>query len=147
MKWCFHSSKFDESLSSSLMSRSQWVWWNISSSLITSHHERRSITRKRAYVARQIENEHTSLDNQEWAYVTRQKMKLDSQETDDEMIKHDHENELFQNKSQQEINLNRIFQITFHILKQNVKHVINILSQQFVSILTAANKFSSKRVH
>ncbi len=74
-------------------------------------------------------------------------MRLDDQKkTDDEMIKHDHENESFQTTFVKD-NLNRIFQITSHISKQNAKHVINILAQQTVSIFITANKFSSKRVH
>ncbi len=74
-------------------------------------------------------------------------MKLDDQKkTDDEMIKHDHENESSQTIFARN-NLNRIFQITSHISKQNAKHVIDILSQQTVSILITANKFSSEKVH
>ncbi len=49
-------------------------------------------------------------------------------------------------QSLQKTNLNRIFQITFYISRQNAKHVINILSQQFVLIFTAS-KFSSKEAH
>jgi hypothetical protein len=74
-------------------------------------------------------------------------VKLDDQKkTDDEMIKHDHENESSQTIFARN-NLNRIFQITSHISKQNAKHVIDILSQQTVSILITANKFSSEKVH
>jgi hypothetical protein len=51
-----------------------------------------------------------------------------SEKIDDEMIKHDHENKSFK-QFLQKTNLNRIFQITFHISKQNAKHVINIFSQ------------------
>ncbi len=38
--------KFDESLSSDLMSRSQRIWWDVLSSLMTSHHKRRSTSRE-----------------------------------------------------------------------------------------------------
>jgi hypothetical protein len=44
------------------------------------------------------------------------------------MIKHDHENELLK-QSLKKTNLNLIFQITFHISRQNAKHVINVYSQ------------------
>jgi hypothetical protein len=51
--------KFDESLSSSLMSRSRQAWWVVSlqvwwdaSSSLTSHHKRRSTDREQTYVIR-----------------------------------------------------------------------------------------------
>jgi predicted acylesterase/phospholipase RssA len=58
------------------MSRSQRVWWNVSSSLMTLHLRRRSTSREQTYVAWQIENRHTLLDNEEWACVIRQKWDL-----------------------------------------------------------------------
>jgi aspartyl aminopeptidase len=51
------------------------------------------------------------------------------------MIEHDHENESSQTTSAKD-NLNRISQITSHIPRQDAKHVIDILSQQTVSVLT-----------
>jgi hypothetical protein len=75
------------------------------------------------------------------------KVKLDGQKkTDDEMIKHDDENESSQTTSARN-NLNRISQIISHISRQDAKHVTDILSQQTVSVLTTASKLSSKRVH
>jgi hypothetical protein len=70
----------------------------------------------------------------------------DQKKTDDEMIKHDHENEPFQTIFAKN-NLNRIFQITSHISRQNAKHVIDIFSQQTISVLITANKFSSEKIH
>jgi hypothetical protein len=43
----------------------------------------------------QIENKHTLLDNREWACVIRQKWSRTIKKINDEMIKHDHENESF----------------------------------------------------
>jgi hypothetical protein len=74
-------------------------------------------------------------------------VKLDDQKkTDDEMIKHDHENESSQTISAKN-NLNRISQITSHISRQDAKHVIDILSQQTISVFITASKFSLKEVH
>jgi hypothetical protein len=61
------------------------------------------------------------------------------------MIKHDHKNESFK-QFLQRTNLNRISQITFHISRQDT-HVTSILSQQTVSALVTASKFSSKRAY
>jgi hypothetical protein len=49
MRWRFHSLN--------LKSRSQRVWWDVSSILMTSHHKRRLTNREQ-----QVENRHTSLD-------------------------------------------------------------------------------------
>ncbi len=109
-----------ESFSSSLMSRSRHVWWVarslmrcgylsrlwvalrwwIALSLMKCNRLSRLI--KDVYVARQVKNEHTSLDTsktgirhsmcREWACVIRW-IETRQSETDDEMIKRDHENE------------------------------------------------------
>jgi regulator of replication initiation timing len=121
MRWRFFVS-FDEMtlLSSSFISRFRQVWWVVSSQT--------SFDRSRTDIRHSIiENEHAS-------FV---KTKLNDQKIDDEMIKHDHENESSQ-KISARTNLNRIFQITFHTSRQNAKHVISIFSQQLVSIFTAS---------
>jgi regulator of replication initiation timing len=128
MRWRFLVS-FDEMtlLSSSLMNRFRQVWWVVSSQT--------SLDKSRTDIHHLIiENEHAS-------FV---KTRLNDQKNDDEMIKHDHENESSQIISAK-TNLNRISQITFHTLKQNAKHVISILSQQLVSIFTAS-KFLLKEL-
>jgi hypothetical protein len=99
--------KLEMTLSSSLM---KWrlfrqVWWVAFVKFDESLHFKFDEMFCQAWrliidVARQIENRHTSLDNREWACIIRQKVKLNNQKkTDDDMIKHDHENESFQTKS------------------------------------------------
>jgi hypothetical protein len=95
--------------------------------------------------ARQIENRHTSLDNREWACVTRQKWTRRPEKNwrwDDQAWSR----EWIVSESLQRTNLNRIPQITFHTPRQNAKHVISIPSQQLVSVLTAS-KSSFEKAH
>jgi hypothetical protein len=123
--WWVAFVKFNESFSSNLMSR--FILIRCFVKLNISFNIRHLI----------IKNEH--------ALFAKSRTKR-SKKTDDEIIKHDHENELFK-QSLQKTNLNRIFQITFHISRQIAKHVINILSQQTVSAFATASKLLSKKAH
>ncbi len=139
--------KFDEMtfFSSSLIRRRFLcqIWWialiKFDESFVKfneiSHQARRLIIN----VARQLENRHTSLDNREWACVTRQDenrrsekltMRWLSMITRMNHLKH----------FLQKTNLNRIFQSTFHTSRQNVKHVISILSQQWLVYRISSNR-------
>jgi vacuolar-type H+-ATPase subunit B/Vma2 len=128
MRWRFFVS-FDEMtlLSSSLISRFRQVWWVVSSQT--------SLDRSRTGIR------HSIIENEHELFV---KTRLNDQKIDDEMIKHDHENESSQTISAR-TNLNRISQITSHTSRQNAKHVISIFSQQFVSVFTAS-KFLLKKL-
>ncbi len=67
------------------MSRSQFDEMRLSESFLSrsQRHIRRSTSRERAYVVRQVKNKHTSFA----------RSRLDNQNTDDEIIKQSHENE------------------------------------------------------
>jgi hypothetical protein len=130
--------------SSDLMNRFRQIWWDdvfihqvwwvafviqwdLSSSLMTSHHRRRSTNREQIYVTRQSRINMRHKMTMKWSsMITRTNR---------------------HKQSQQKTNLNRISQITSHISRHDAKHVISILSQQFVSVFTTASKTSSERAH
>jgi hypothetical protein len=90
---------------------------------------------KNTYVARQIENEYTSFVES----------RLDNQNTDDKMIKQNHENESSQTIFACE-NLYRIFQITSHIKTKRKTRCQHILAANRLINIYRNNDFSQKNL-
>jgi hypothetical protein len=174
----FRLNKTHESFSSSLMSRSRQIWW-VARNLMKCDYlsrfwvvfrwwialnlmkwNRLSRLIKSTYVARQVENEHTSFVES----------RLDNQNIDDEMIKQDHENKSSQTISAWKIcivflrsHLTRsrtnhhrkllhekicIVFLKLHLTsRQNAKHVINIFSQQIASSIFIAIATFLRKIH
>ncbi len=124
-----------------------WVAFNWWIALNLMKCDRLNSLIKSTYIARQVENEYTS-------FVC---SRLDSQNTDDEMIKQDHENESSQTIFAWE-NLYYISQIIFHTIenrssqktfaRENLYHIFQITSHIETKCKTRYQAYSrSKSFH